>query len=146
MAANTLPVFTKQAAIGLNGAATLGTALDAVYNGTSANAKIAFSADATNGSYVQCIRMKALGTNAVSKLKIYINNGTGTEGSLAAANCSFFGEISLPATTASTTAATSDVTYPMNIALPASYRIVLGIDAAGALASGWAFTVIAGTY
>jgi hypothetical protein len=146
MAANTLPIFSKIAALGINGANTLGTALDAVYNGTSANAKIAFTADSTNGAYVQFIRLKALGTNAIAKLKIYINNGTGTEGSLTAATCSFFGEISLPATTASTTAATSDVTYPMNIALPPGYRIVLGIDAGGNLASGWAYTVVAGTY
>lgn len=146
MAANTLPVFTKIGDLGMNGARSLGTALDAVYNGTSANAKIIYSADSTNGSYVRKIRLKALGTNAVSHLKIYINDGTGTEGSLAAANCSLYASVALPATTASTTLPSPDIDIPMEIALPPSYRIVAGIDAGGALSSGWATTVVAGKY
>jgi hypothetical protein len=146
MGANINPIYTRVAKIGMNGARTLGTALDAVYNGTSANTKILFTADATNGSYVQSIRLCAIGTNAVSKIKIYINDGTGTEGSLAAANNSMFAQVSLPATTASTTLATADVVIPLGFALPPGYKIAAGIDAGGALASGWAATVLSGDY
>lgn len=146
MAANTQPIFTRVPKNGLSGANTLGTALDATYNGTSANCKIAFTADATNGSFVQQIMMSALGTNAIAKVKVYVNNGTGTEGSLAAANNALIKQLSLPATTASTTAATADVIIPLNIGLQPGYRIVLGIDAGANLASGWSYFVHTGDY
>lgn len=143
MAGNITPIFSKAGAIGLNGAVTLGTTIVSDYNGTGANNAVVFTADATNGGFVQRIRLKALGTNAVAVARIYINNGGVNT---AAANNSFYGEISLPATTASTTTATVDVDYPLNFALPAGYRIVCGISAAAALASGWAVTTIAGSY
>lgn len=143
MAANNDPIYSRAGAIGLNAGATLGTTIVSDYNGTGANNAVVFTADSTNGSYVQRIRLKALGTNAVGVLRIYINNGS-TNGT--AANNSFYGELSLPATTASTTAATVDLDYPINFALPAGYRLVCGISAGAALASGWAVTTIAGNY
>jgi hypothetical protein len=75
--------------------------------------------------------------------RVYFNNGS-TNGT--ATNNTFYGEISLPATTASTTSATVDVDYPINVALPAGYRIIIGISATTTLASGWVPTVIAGAY
>lgn len=143
MAGNASPIFSKAGAIGLNGSATVGTAVVSDYNGTGTNNAVVFTADATNGGFVQRLRFKALGTNAVSVARIYINNGSVNT---SAGNNTFYGEISLPSTTASTTAATVDVDYPLNIALPAGYRIVVGISAASALASGWAVTTIAGAY
>jgi hypothetical protein len=56
----------------------------------------------------------------------------------------FYGEISLPATTASASAATVDIDYPMNIALPPSYHILVGLGTA--VAAGWTVTTIAGKY
>jgi hypothetical protein len=141
MAGNTSPIFSKAGAI------SLGSGITAVvtdYDGTGANNVIlSYTADGTNGGFVQRIRFKAKGTNAVSVARIYFNNGSanGTAG-----NNTFYGEISLPATTASTTAATVDVDYPVNVALPAGYRIVVGISATTTLASGWVPTVIAGQY
>jgi hypothetical protein len=140
MAANTAPIFS------LSGAISLGTAITAVvtdYTGIGANNVVAFTANATNGGFVQRIRFKAAGTNAASVARIYINNGSANT---TAANNTFYGEMSLPATTAITTAGTADVDYPMNFALPAGYRIVIGISAATTLASGWVPTVIAGSY
>ena len=145
MAGNTAPIFSKAGAIGLNGAATLGTAIitSTDYTGTGANHAVVFTADATNGGFVQRLRFKALGTNAVAVARIFINNGAANT---TAANNSFYGEISLPATTQTGTAATVDLDYPLNIALPAGYRIVVGITAGANLASGWAVTTIAGAY
>ena len=140
MAANTAPIFSNA------GAVSLGTAITAVvtdYIGTGTNNVIAFTANATNGGFVQRIRFKAVGTNAVAVARIYINNGSINT---TAANNTFYGELSLPATTASTTAATVDIDYPLNFALPPAYRIVIGISAATTLASGWTPTVIAGAY
>lgn len=140
MAANISPIFSKQGSIGIN--------LDIAsvvtdYDGTGANNVVVFTADATNGGFVQRIRFKATGTNAVSVARIYINNGSTNS---TASNNSFYGELSLPATTASTTAATVDIDYPLNFALPPGYRLVVGISAATTLASGWVPTVIAGAY
>lgn len=141
MPGNTTPIYSKQGAIGLG--TTLGTSIVTDYDGTGANNVVAFTADSTNGGYVQRVRFKSKGTNAAAVARIYINNGS-TNGT--AINNSFFGEVSLPATTASTTAATAEVEYPLNFALPPGYRIVVGISAASALASGWTPTVIAGSY
>ena len=140
MAANPNPIYSRVGAI------SLGTPITAVvtdYTGAGANNVVAFTADATNGGFVQRIRFKAAGTNAISVARIYLNNGSTNA---TATNNTFYGEISLPATTASTTSATVDVDYPMNFALPPGYRIVIGISAATTLASGWVPTVIAGAY
>ena len=140
MAGNINPIYSRIGAI------SLGSAITAVvtdYLGTGVNNVVAFTADATNGGFIQRIRFKAAGTNAVAVARIYINNGSTNT---TATNNTFYGEISLPATTASTTAATVDVDYPINVALPPGYRIVIGISAATTLASGWVPTVIAGAY
>ena len=63
---------------------------------------------------------------------------------LTATNNLFYGEVSLPATTAIATAATVDIDYPMNFALDPAFRIYFGI--ATAVAAGWVATVIAGRY
>lgn len=143
MAANTDPIYSKSGAVGLGGGVGIGTSVVSDYDGTGANNVAVFTADATNGGFVQRIRFKAKGTNNVSVARIYINNGSsnGTAG-----NNSFYGETSLPATTASTTTATIDLDYPMNFALPAGYKIYVGISAAAGLASGWTVTTIAGAY
>jgi hypothetical protein len=137
---NTAPIFS------LAGAVSLGTAITAVvtdYTGAGANNVVVFTANATNGGFVQRIRFKAVGTNAVAVARIYLNNGSANT---TAANNTFYGELSLPSTSASTTAATVDIDYPLNFALPAGYRIVVGISATTTLASGWTPTVIAGSY
>ena len=56
----------------------------------------------------------------------------------------FYGEVSLPATTAVNNAATVDVDYPLNIALPPSYHILVGLGTG--VAAGWTVTAIAGKY
>lgn len=140
MPGNASPIYSRVGAI------SLGSGITAVvtdYDGTGVNNVVAFTADATNGGYVQRIRFKAKGTNAISVARIYINNGSSNT---TATNNTFYGELSLPATTASTTSATAEVDYPMNMALPPGYRIVIGISAATTLASGWVPTVIAGAY
>jgi hypothetical protein len=56
----------------------------------------------------------------------------------------FYGEVSLPATTATQTAATTDIDYPMNIALPPGYHVLVGLGTA--VAAGWTVTAIGGAY
>lgn len=59
-------------------------------------------------------------------------------------NSWFYGEVSLPATTASATAATPDVEYPMGIAIPNGCEIYVGL--ATTVAAGWHAGAVGGRY
>lgn len=59
-------------------------------------------------------------------------------------NSKLYGEISLPATTASATAALVDIDYPMNFALPPNSKIFVGLGTT--VAAGWIVMPIAGDY
>lgn len=252
MAGNITPIYSRVGDI--QGSVVLTTA-SADYTGNNVNNTVVYQADPINGSFVQRLRFKALGTNIATVARIYINEGyvalantagipgtpsasTSTTGgtlqpgnyyavvqsidqygiptnfsaestvattttntssivfswtpgpsaqsyrlfvgptpggeviyfntsntSYTVANVQpnlvtntpaqgqpkdfvgvnyFYGEISLPATTASPTAATVDIDYPMNVALPPSYHILVGLGTA--VAAGWTVTTIAGKY
>lgn len=258
MAGNTAPIFSKAGAI--EGGSVLTTAA-ADYTGVSINNQFIFDADEVNGSFIQKIRFKALGTNVATVARIYINHGSlnqnsahvaratapsgaqsTTGGTLLAGNYfaivqpidqyggvpnagqaislspestivtttgstssinwtwtavpgaakyrlfvgniaggqyayfesttnsyvqttptittgtdirlgnpqdytqnqSFIGEISLPATTLSASAATPDIDYMLNLALPPGNRILVGLGTT--VAAGWAVTGIGGNY
>ena len=59
-------------------------------------------------------------------------------------NNMFYGEVSLPATAVSQTAATVEIDYPMNLALPPGYRVLVGLG--NAVATGWYVMGIGGKY
>ena len=59
-------------------------------------------------------------------------------------NNMFYGEVSLPIVTVTATAATVEIDYPMNFALPPGYRILIGLGTT--VTSGWAVTAIGGKY
>jgi hypothetical protein len=246
MAANNDPIYSRRGSI--TRSALLKTAAND-YFGNSIYNKEVFAADATNGSYLQRLRFKAVGTNVATVARIYLNDGdlaesfgtaiaaptgtpsssggsiltgtyyalivavdekgrlspigtistgqavTGPTGSIAwswtavagavsyrvyvgstnaaealtryfstatnsysqttmytngtyddptIGNSKLYGEISLPATTASATAATPDIDYPMNIALPAGWEVYVGLGTT--VAAGWAVTPIGGDY
>lgn len=143
MAANFNPIFTltpdvsNNLATGFGGTITTGTN---DVTGVSANYKLVHTAG-PDGSYVRRLRFKALGTNVAGVMRIFINNGLVNT---TAANNSFYGELSLPATTATTTASTVDLDYPLDIQLDAGYRIYVGV--AATVAAGWVCTAIAAQY
>ena len=153
MPANINPIYSKAPALTgaatgiqllLTAAMTQGTA----FNGTDANALLAFTSDATNGGFVQKIRFKPYNTAgstaaAASVARVFINNGATVA---TATNNTFFGEVSLPAFTYSATAALVEVDYRMNIALPAGYKLYIGLGTAPGSTNGWQATVVAGSY
>lgn len=258
MAANTAPIFSISGAV--EGGTVLTTAA-ADYTGVNINNQFIFDANETNGSFIQKLRFKALGTNVATVARIYVNHGTlnqtsahvvraaaptgtpsTTGGTLQAGNYFalvqpldqyggvpnagqaislspessvvtttgttssinwtwtavtgaasyrifigniaggqyayftsttnsllqttptfstgtdlrlgnpqdyiqnqvFIGEISLPATTISASAATPDIDYVLNMALPAGHRILVGLGTT--VAAGWAVTGIGGNY
>lgn len=140
MPGNITPIFSRVGSIGGIASTTLLTATGD-YNGTGGNNILIFTADATNGGFVQRIRLKAIGTNVATVARFYINNGS-TNGT--ATNNVFYGEVSLPQTTATNTSATTEIDYPLNFALPAGFKLYAGLGTT--VASGWVASVIAGAY
>lgn len=138
MPGNTTPIFSKVGDIQwINGIATANTTTDL----TSGTNYLAFTADATNGGYVQKIRFRALGTNVATVARIWINNGSSTG---TAANNTLFDEISLAATTLSQTSALAIYEIPLNIALPPGYTIYITLGTT--VAAGYCAQVIGGKY
>jgi|688.fasta_scaffold144321_3 hypothetical protein len=137
MAANTSPIFTLTPDIQWAISATTANTTKTLAAGTNF---FCFSAG-TNGSFVQRIRFRTLGTNVASVARIWINNGNTTA---TASNNTLWDEISLPATTVTETAAQSNYELPLNFALPPSYTIYVTLGTA--VAAGWDVIVIGGDY
>lgn len=136
MTANTSPIFSLTPNIGFSGVVlTAG----ATYTGTSGTS-VMYTAGA-NGSYVRNILAEAAGTNIATVLRIWVNNGS-TSGT--AANNSLCMQFSLPATTATNTAATAHIEIPLNIVLPAAYTLICTV--ATTVATGWTLTTCGGDY
>lgn len=137
MPGNAIPIFSKIGKIGQAPAITLAnTAKD----GTG-TVDVVFTADATNGSFIQKLKIRPKGTNVASVMRIFINNGGATT---TATNNVLFDEITLPATTLSEVAAIAGFEYGMNFALPASYKVFVTLGTA--VAGGYAVTGIGGDY
>lgn len=148
MPGNQYPIFSRQGEVSCNNgiatSANIGQTLVTAtgdYTGVNNQNKIVFTSDATNGSYLQRLRFKALGTNVASVARIYMNNGGDQT---IAVNNALIGEQTLPATTAIDTASTIDLDYPMNMALNPGFRIIVGI--ATTVAAGWIVTPVGGDY
>lgn len=137
MAGNTTPIFAKNGKQSWTGNLTSGTNN---YDGTSGTTLL-FTADATNGSFVNKVTCKAAGTNVATVVRIFINNGSTTS---TAANNALCWEQSLPATTASASSATINFEIPLNIVLAAGYKLYVVM--ATSVAAGWQFSAIGGDY
>lgn len=143
MAASIDPIYTREPEVANNGTTGMNQLITAAatdYTGIDADTSLVFTAGA-DGSYIDRLRFKAGGTNVATVARIYINNGSANT---TATNNTFYGEVSLPATTASNTSATAEIDYPMNIAIPGGFRIYVGL--ATAVAAGWVVTPVAGNY
>lgn len=69
----------------------------------------------------------------------------GTSGTIGTVNNNYLiGEQSLPATTLAAAAATAEIDYPLNFALPPGYRILVGLGTT--VAAGWMVTGFGGAY
>lgn len=141
--ANNAPIFSKAGDMSSNNGTTMAPTLTTgsnTYDGTNAAAAAVFTAGAS-GAFVQRLRFKAIGSQIATVARIFINNGS-THTS--AGNNSFYGEISLPAITASASAATIEEDYILNIALNGNFQIFVMLGTT--VASGWVVTPVAGQY
>lgn len=145
MPANTSPIFSIVGATdsvaannsGLIVGPTANTALDG--SGTMYKAFTAGS----NGSYVQKIRFRAVGSPAATVCRVFISSSTTTNST----NTWLYDEITLPATTLSQTAATSVFELPLNFALDPNYLLYVTFGTStGATNTGYSVVVIGGDY
>jgi len=138
MPANTNPIYTLAPDIEW-GAYAL-SAANTTKSGTGTVLTV-FTADATNGGYVNKIRFRAAGTNVATVARVFINNG---QTNSVSANNILFDELTLPATTLSETAQLTNQEIVWNLALPAAYNINVTIGTS--VAAGYYVTVIGGRY
>ena len=138
MPANKAPIFPETPQVSFDSAVTAAnTAKDAA----SGTVYTVFTADATDGSFLQKLRVRPKGTNVVTVMRIFINNGGATT---TAANNSLYDELPLPATTNSEVAALPGYEVPFNMMLPATYRILVTLGTS--VAGGYAVTAVGGAY
>lgn len=143
MPANTQPIFSISGDVSNNSSTGMNALITAAandYTGAGANNSLVFTAG-SNGGFVQRLRFKAGGTNVATVARVFFNNGSANT---TASNNVFYDEIALPATTASATAGTPTIDLPINVALPAGFRIYVGLGTA--VAAGWVVTPVAGEY
>jgi len=100
-----------------------------------------FTGKAVDGSRLDFIKVRALGTNITTVIRIWINNGSATG---TAANNTLYLERTLSATTVSQTAELPDIILPLSISLPAGYRIYATFGTA--VAAGFHLTAVGGDY
>jgi hypothetical protein len=138
MAANTSPIYTRLADVqwGTTAITTANTAKD----GTGTVLTV-FTADATEGGFVQKVRFRAAGTNVATVARIFINNGSTNA---TAANNILYDEITLAATTLSEVASLALYEVPLMIPLPAGYKINITIGTT--VSAGYYVTAIGGKY
>lgn len=139
MAANTSPIFLRvprQSWVNIGTSAVTGT------DGTDANVKTVFTADATNGSKIETVYVQHLGTNGTaSTIRFYVNNGATAA---TATNNALVHEETLATSTISQTAAAPYLIWNANLVLPAGYKLM--VSAGTALAGDAKVTAVGGDY
>jgi hypothetical protein len=131
----TAPVFTQIPQVEWGTIATANTAKD----GTGTVVTV-FTADPTYGSKVDFLKVKGLGTNVATVIRIFENNGS--ENSVAANNI-LLGEMTIAATTLSEVAALLETNiFTLGFGLPPGHKINITIGTT--VASGLAVSCYGG--
>jgi len=139
MAGNNAPIYSRVADVQWN--STPVQSANTTTDLTSGTIYPVFTADTTNGGYVQRMRFKPLGTNVATVARIWINNGSATT---TTTNNSLWDELTIVASTASQTSALPVYEIPLNFALPPSYRLYVTLGTSGA--TGYDVVTIGGKY
>jgi hypothetical protein len=135
MSANIHPIFPLTPQVGF---ATL-TAANTNHDGTG-TVETVYTAGG-DGARVDRIKVRALGTNVATVLRIFINNGS--DASVAANNVLYM-EATIASTTLSEVAELADTVITLDTALPAGYKINVAIGTA--VAAGLAVTCEGGDF
>jgi hypothetical protein len=102
----------------------------------------AFTAGA-NGSYVQKMRFRPVGSPAATVCRVFISDSSTTS----TTDTWLYDEITLPAVTVSQTAASSVFELPINVALDPNYLLYVTFGTStGSAGTGYSVVTIAGDY
>jgi hypothetical protein len=145
MPANTSPIYSivgaTDSVAANNTGLVVGPTANTAQDGTGTLYK-AFTAGA-NGSYIQKIRFRPVGSPAATVARVFISTSTTTS----ATNTWLYDEITLPAVTVSQTAASSVFELPLNIAVDPNYLLYVTFGTStGAAGTGYSVVTIAGDY
>ncbi len=150
MSGNAQPQFTRQANI----SSVLVTAARSTSDGSGGTIGtdmfLAFTADATNGSYVELARIIAVASAAATTtnttvIRLYISSIT--SGSTTTANTFLIAEITIPSVSADQAAASINwYDVPLGFRLPAGWTILASTGTANAASTAWRVTVVGGDY
>ena len=133
--ANQNPIFPIAPNISFGKLQTANTAKD----GTGTTVTV-FTAGA-NGGRIDTIKVRALGTNVATSLRIFINNGSDPT---TAANNVLYLEATIAATTLSEADALVDTELALDLGLPPGYKILVTIGTT--VAAGLMVTGVGGDY
>jgi len=145
MAANTAPIYSIAGDVtsvaANNSGLVVGPTANTAQDGSGTLYKM-FTAG-SNGSYVQKIRFRPVGSPAATVARVFISSSSTTSSTVTW----LYDEITLPAVTLSQTAASSVFELPMNFALPASYLLYITFGTStGSAGTGYSVVTIAGDY
>lgn len=156
MVANTNPIYSIAPAVNSAkiavGGAVVGPSANTALDGSGANTYIVFVAG-TNGSYLQRIRAKAIGSPNATVMRVFLCSAITTAAAFVAgttntaANTTLVDELTLPGVTASTTAATPTFEIPLGFAIPPGWGVLVTFGAStGSAGTGYDPVVIGGNY
>lgn len=145
MPANTSPIYSivgaTDSVAANNTGLIVGPTANTAQDGTGTLYKL-FTAG-SNGSYVQKIRFRPVGSPAATVCRVFISTSTTTN----ATNTWLYDEITLPAVTVSQTAASSVFELPLNFALDPNYLLYVTFGTStGSAGTGYSVVTIAGDY
>jgi len=139
MPANTSPIFPLTAKVTwVNAAGLVANTTTDLTAGT--NYPSGYTAGA-NGSRIDFVKARSLGTNVVTVVRVWINNGSTTA---TAANNTLYYEQALAATVVSQTTQQPDMVIPINVSLPSGYMLYFTFGTA--IAAGYDLVTVGGDY
>lgn len=145
MAANNIPIFPATPKVSWGTVLTADATASKNHDGTTTNAVLLFTAG-PNGSRVDEIKALPLGTNVVSTLRVFINNGSSNT---TAANNALYSDSALPAITISETAGQNEVIIRQpndnrSLVLPVGYKLYATTGTT--MTTGWNVVVQGGDF
>lgn len=136
MAANTNPIFPLTPVVGFGKLTTANN----VYDGTGT--QVTLLTAGTNGTRLDSIKIKHLGTNAATVLRVFLNNGNDNT---VATNNSLLLEVSINSANASASAALTEIyDLDVNKSIPAGYRVMVSIGTT--ISAGISVNLFGGDY
>ena len=150
MAGNNDPIYSKVGLVQSSGVVQAVSSFPYSASGTlGTDAFIVWTADSTNGGYIQKLRVKYVGNSTTSSnacvMKVFVTSVA--SGSVTDSTMFLIDEIAIPATgTLTTTTTNPSYDIPMGFALPPGWNVVVRITVAQPASFGFVVTGFGGKY